>query len=107
MGDAGDRAARLRLVPDPRHLVFEYVPSPDDPATAGFAAGSAVGVLGIELHTRRRNRVNGRIATRDASHFAIEVEQAYGNCPRYIQLRDFEIISDHRPGVARGSDRAG
>ncbi len=90
--------------PDPRRLAFEYVPSPDDPATAGFALGSAIGVLGIELHTRRRNRANGRIAMRDASHFAIAVEQAYGNCPRYIQLRDFAISSDHGPGVVRRSD---
>lgn len=31
----------------------------DDPAQAGLHDGAAVGLLGIELHTRRRNRMNG------------------------------------------------
>ena len=90
--------------PDPRMLAFDHMLSPNDPATAGVAPGKAVGLLGVELHTRRRNRMNGRIATRDASRFAVEVEHSYGNCPQYIQLRDFEIIADHRPGGVHWSD---
>jgi ferredoxin-NADP reductase/predicted pyridoxine 5'-phosphate oxidase superfamily flavin-nucleotide-binding protein len=84
--------------PDPRRLTFDHVLPPDDPAAAGVAPGDAVGLLGIELHTRRRNRLNGRIAMRDGSHFSVEVEHSFGNCPQYIQQRDFEIIADHSFG---------
>nr|WP_294549286.1 pyridoxamine 5'-phosphate oxidase family protein [uncultured Rhodopila sp.] len=87
--------------PEPRLLGFDHSPSADDPATPGLVEGCAVGVLGIELHTRRRNRANGRIVARYSGHFAVTVEQAFGNCPQYIQLRDFEIVSDHRAGRVR------
>ncbi|WP_038996239.1 hypothetical protein [Pseudomonas fluorescens] len=40
-----------------------------DPLAAALLPGAAVGMLGIELHTRRRNRINGRIdIMTDASH---------------------------------------
>ncbi|MDE5443872.1 2Fe-2S iron-sulfur cluster binding domain-containing protein [Bradyrhizobium sp. CSA207] len=72
-------------------------PDPTDPASVGMADGSALGLLGIEMHTRRRNRMNGllRIA---GNGFAVEVDQSFGNCPRYIQLRDFAF--DRDPGRA-------
>ncbi|MBY0612434.1 MAG: pyridoxamine 5'-phosphate oxidase family protein [Beijerinckiaceae bacterium] len=84
--------------PEPRLLQLTLRLSPDDPATAGLAASKSVGMLGIELHTRRRNRMNGRIAQSDESGFTIEVEQSYGNCPQYIQLRDFAFLDQHQPG---------
>lgn len=40
-------------------------------------------MLGMELATRRRNRVNGVMRpTGDA--FVIDVPQSFGNCPQYI-----------------------
>jgi predicted pyridoxine 5'-phosphate oxidase superfamily flavin-nucleotide-binding protein len=89
---------------EPRLLGVDHVLSSGDPAVSGFAEGAAVGLLGIELHTRRRNRLNGRITARDAGHFAIAVEHSFGNCPKYIQLRDFEMLRDHRPGAVRSFD---
>jgi hypothetical protein len=71
---------------------------PTDPAFQGIADGGAIGVLGIELHTRRRNRLNGNIARADGTGFDLKVVQSYGNCPRYIQLRDFSFIRE--PGAA-------
>jgi ferredoxin-NADP reductase/predicted pyridoxine 5'-phosphate oxidase superfamily flavin-nucleotide-binding protein len=62
-----------------------------DPATEGLAAGRPIGILGIELHTRRRNRMNGVIKCQDGAGFDISVVQSYGNCPRYIRLRDFSF----------------
>jgi hypothetical protein len=35
-----------------------------------------VGLLGIELHTRRRNRVNGHVAERNHRGVTLAVEQA-------------------------------
>lgn len=51
-------------------------------------AGSPVGLLGIEAHTRRRNRMNGVVAAIDASGVDIDVRQSFGNCPKYIQPRE-------------------
>jgi predicted pyridoxine 5'-phosphate oxidase superfamily flavin-nucleotide-binding protein len=50
--------------------------------------GAPVGVLGIDLATRRRNRANGRVAAAAPDGIAIAVEQSFGNCPQYIQARD-------------------
>lgn len=47
--------------PDPKRLAFGAHTDPQDPAMASLADGSAVGLLGIELHTRRRNRMNGTL----------------------------------------------
>lgn len=61
---------------------------PADPAADGMHDGAPVGLLGIEMHTRRRNRMNGYLAHTD-NGLRIDVDQSFGNCPRYIQLRDF------------------
>ena len=58
------------------------------PPYSGLREGERIGVLFIDLATRRRLRVNGRIlALRDRRAMRIAVEQAYPNCPRYIQRR--------------------
>ncbi|KAJ3310096.1 hypothetical protein HDU76_003452 [Blyttiomyces sp. JEL0837] len=79
----------------------------DDPA--GLGEGRHCGFLGIEFHTRRRNRINGVIVSldirRDGSNtqvksvneigindavvltFTVSVVQSFGNCPKYIQAR--------------------
>ncbi len=93
--------------PDPRRLDFDHDLAADDPATPGLAPGNPVGMLGIELHTRRRNRMNGRIVARAAGGFGMAVAHSYGNCPQYIQLRDYEFVADHQPGPASWSDTLG
>lgn len=80
--------------PDPRTLAVSLARDPSDPAEAGLDDGDAIGLLGIELHTRRRNRMNGTIRRESASRFSIAVGQSYGNCPQYIQLRDFEFTRE-------------
>jgi len=84
--------------PDPKRLVIDHALSPDDPASQGLEDGCAAGLLGIELHTRRRNRMNGRIVSREAGRFAIAVEHSFGNCPQYICKRDFAFVPVHAPG---------
>ena len=78
---------------DPQHLFLATQPDPQDPAAAGLQAGSAIGMLGIELHTRRRNRINGVIQQASAAGFAVEVEHSYGNCPKYIQERSYTRVT--------------
>ncbi|MDR9751156.1 pyridoxamine 5'-phosphate oxidase family protein [Pseudomonas sp. SZMC_28357] len=76
--------------PDPSLLQFDRLPAADDPAQ--LQPGAAIGLLGIELHTRRRNRLNGRVTSLSADGFSVTVEQAFGNCPQYIQLRQFQTV---------------
>jgi predicted pyridoxine 5'-phosphate oxidase superfamily flavin-nucleotide-binding protein len=72
--------------PDPTTLRIDALPDLGDPAAGGFAAGQPVGLLGLDLTTRRRNRANGRIAAIDDG-ITVAVEQSYGNCAQYIQTR--------------------
>ncbi len=41
----------------------------------------------MEFAARRRVRINGTLTCRDGEGLTVEVEQAYGNCPQYIQPR--------------------
>ncbi|MGE8063066.1 pyridoxamine 5'-phosphate oxidase family protein [Pseudomonas sp. NPDC089547] len=85
--------------PDPRQLMIDTTLPADDPATPGLVAGQAVGLLGIELHTRRRNRINGQIRQATDGQLQVAVEQSFGNCPQYIQLRDYTRVTE--PAQAR------
>ncbi|PCC69219.1 hypothetical protein SAMN02745121_05864 [Nannocystis exedens] len=73
--------------PDPRTLRVDALPGQGDPADVGIAVGAAIGCLGIELPTRRRNRVNGRVRARDDEGFTLAAQWSFGNCPQYIQTR--------------------
>ncbi|MGA3798874.1 pyridoxamine 5'-phosphate oxidase family protein [Pseudomonas fluorescens] len=76
--------------PEPGLLQFRSLPAFDDPAQ--LSDGSAIGLLGIELHTRRRNRINGHVRAMTTDGFAVTVDQSFGNCPQYIQLRQFRSV---------------
>ncbi|NYZ13967.1 2Fe-2S iron-sulfur cluster binding domain-containing protein [Azospirillum sp. RWY-5-1] len=82
--------------PTPTILDIAARPDPGDPAGQGMGDGAAIGLLGIEMHTRRRNRMNGIVTASDAG-IRVGVDQSFGNCPRYIQLRDAAFVRD--PGV--------
>ncbi|NUB26637.1 2Fe-2S iron-sulfur cluster binding domain-containing protein [Azospirillum brasilense] len=73
--------------PTPTLLDIAVRPTAGDPAAAGLTDGQPVGLLGIEMNTRRRNRMNGVVSTTPEG-FRVAVDQSFGNCPRYIQLRD-------------------
>ncbi|WP_438754064.1 2Fe-2S iron-sulfur cluster-binding protein [Pararhizobium sp. O133] len=96
--------------PDPYTLSVGLERETADPADAGMDDGQPVGMLGIELHTRRRNRLNGTIIRTDSGSFDVRVGQSYGNCPQYIRLRDFEfarnpsIQTDVKPIVGGNLD---
>ena len=58
-----------------------------------------VGVLAIDFGKRRRLRVNGRLTRVEQGELEISADQAYGNCPRYIQQRHLrrDPLDDDRP----------
>jgi predicted pyridoxine 5'-phosphate oxidase superfamily flavin-nucleotide-binding protein len=76
--------------PDPRRLVIKAQPINGDPLQAALLPGAKLGLLGIELPTRRRNRMNGRVVGIGETGFTVAVEQSFGNCPQYIQRRDYQ-----------------
>lgn len=86
--------------PDPRTLAFALARVATDPANAGLNDGDAIGLLGIELHSRRRNRMNGHVRRSSDAGFAVHVEHSFGNCPQYIQLRDWQMVD--KPAAAPG-----
>lgn len=61
--------------------------APGDPALRNLVPGTPVGLLGIDLETRRRNRINGLISARHGAAFSIDVTQSFGNCQKYIHAR--------------------
>lgn len=82
--------------PDERHLRVNARPEADDPLAAALALGAPLGLLGLEPHTRRRNRMNGRVVDDGAEGFTVRVDQSFGNCPQYIQAREPEWVA-HAP----------
>lgn len=86
--------------PDPEHLHVQAFPLHADPLEKNLSTGAALGVLGIELPTRRRNRMNGHVCELNADGFAIKVDQSFGNCPKYIQTRSPRFVESEQPGMA-------
>lgn len=71
-----------------RALEVKTTPDPFDPALLPLRNGSPCGILGIEPHTRRRNRINGEISQFGDEGFRVAVRQTMGNCPKYIHARE-------------------
>lgn len=90
------RAARPGFLhsPDIHTLGIDLDRDSTDPAETGLNDGDAAAILGIELHTRRRNRLNGTIRRRRPHGFDFTVEQSYGNCAQYIQQRDYRFVRE-------------
>ncbi|MHA4734591.1 2Fe-2S iron-sulfur cluster-binding protein [Ensifer adhaerens] len=88
--------------PDAWNLDIRLPRDRDDPADAGMEDAHSIGMLGIQLETRRRNRLNGAIRRDADDGFTLRVRQSFGNCPQYIQLRQFAFVRDpHQPASVR------
>jgi uncharacterized protein len=89
----------------PSEMRINALPDVLDPARAALQPGAAIGLLGIELETRRRNRMNGRVREVDNRGLAVDVVQSFGNCPKYIQIRQHITARRDRP-VSRQAETA-
>jgi predicted pyridoxine 5'-phosphate oxidase superfamily flavin-nucleotide-binding protein len=85
--------------PDEHRLRIDTLPDAADPLTRHLRVGAPIGLLGIEPHTRRRNRMNGHVVALDAAGFTVAVEQSFGNCPKYIQAREPQWRGDTPPAL--------
>ncbi|WP_083629507.1 PNPOx family protein [Tenacibaculum agarivorans] len=63
-----------------------------------------VGMIVIDLSTRRRYRINGRVLLNN-SHLELTIEEAYPNCPKYIQRRisNFNNQDNTQPTISKGN----
>lgn len=76
----------------PTHLGLNGTPFDGDPlALALQRVDAPLGLLGIELSTRRRNRVNTHVVSFSKGLTHLAVDQSFGNCPQYIQTRDIHF----------------
>ncbi|MFT5295789.1 MAG: ferredoxin-NADP reductase [Colwellia sp.] len=79
-----------KILIDPQQIIKQ----PADPLWRNITINSQVGLLIIELSTRRRFRVNGNISLLANGQFEVTVAQAYPNCPKYIQRRQPALSLD-------------
>jgi hypothetical protein len=84
--------------PDPRVLEVHAWPREHDPLAASLKPGAPLGLLGIQPHTRRRNRLNGHVIAADGAMFRVNVDQSFGNCPKYIQAREPHYLAAREAG---------
>jgi uncharacterized protein len=87
--------------PDECTLHIAAQPMRDDPLAENLHVSASLGALGIEPHTRRRNRANGIVSAVDAHGITLAVQQSFGNCPKYIQAREPVFDAARVPGAAR------
>lgn len=85
--------------PDAQHLRIEALPQHGDPLI--LQIGMPLGLLGLEPHTRRRNRMNGSVVALDSRSFTLQVDQSFGNCPKYIQARVPRWVTREAPPPAQ------
>ena len=97
-------AAGFLSAADPGHLHVAASPIPGDPLGVNLGARPEMGLLVIDPRTRQRMRFNGR-ARADAQGLTLALDQAYGNCPKYIQLREALPDGQTAPDAPRVSRR--
>jgi predicted pyridoxine 5'-phosphate oxidase superfamily flavin-nucleotide-binding protein len=80
------------------HSILIDVPEKErdvsDPFWDNLSAGADVGMLFIELGSRRRYRVNGLLRRLDQAGAEIAIREAYPNCPKYIQRRHLRALGE-------------
>ena len=87
--------------PTETQLTLNAAPVEDDPLAKSLKTGAPLGLLGIELQTRRRNRVNAEVIGAGADGIAVKVVQSFGNCPQYIQTHDLDFVRAPDASVSR------
>jgi uncharacterized protein len=94
-------------VPNPNTLVFDETlirSSKSDVFYKNTEGTAQIGSLFIELATRRRFKMNGISTVRDGK-MAVKIQEAYANCPKYIQKRVLSLpdnFTQTTPTIVQG-----
>ena len=77
----------------------------DDPLWRNVVATGRIGLLVIDLETRRRLRINGMAVQQADKRMLVTVQACYPNCPKYIQRRSHSTrwVSRAATAVHEGS----
>ncbi|ODU01301.1 MAG: hypothetical protein ABS81_21050 [Pseudonocardia sp. SCN 72-86] len=78
-------------------LAVTSLPIESDPLHK-LRPGECAGTLLVDFEKRRRLRINGTIVDVGPSGFEIAADQAFGNCPQFIQQRRIQTLSDTGSG---------
>lgn len=85
----------------PDRIAVAGGPPAGDPLTEALAtAGTRVGTIALDPRTRRRMRLNGTLEVTPGG-FAVEAEQVFANCPKYLQKRQPLERAARGAGVVR------
>lgn len=72
-------------------------PVPGDPLCKKLVVGEDIGLLVIDLASRRRLRLNGKVHMHSSDGIYLYIQQSYFNCPKYIQARKININTIESP----------
>jgi hypothetical protein len=72
---------------DERTLRIDAEPVSGEPLSENLKTGDEIGVLVIELSTRRRMKVKGKAELLQKRGIYVHAERVYALCPKYIQAR--------------------
>lgn len=105
--------------PDDRTIELDLgttTANPRDPLFSNLGGNPRVGMLVIDLGTRRRLRINGTLSSAEdrspseglgrTNRWRLSVEESYPNCPKYIQRRHL-VVSTSKTPSARPNWREG
>lgn len=76
---------------DERTARITALPIPGVPLDQNLMTNNQIGLLIIDLATRRRLRMNGQVIKRSDEGLLIHTDQSYFNCPKYIQSRHIQM----------------
>lgn len=74
---------------------------PDDPFWTNIECEHQIGILVIELASRRRLRINGTVSQITSDKLCLRVLESYPNCPKYIQRRHLSFKLTKSEEVSR------
>jgi uncharacterized protein len=77
------------------------VRQPNDPLLSNLERQPQIGLMLIELSSRRRLRVNG-IAEKTGDTLSVTVRESFPLCPKYIQRRQIQLLSGNDQLAASG-----
>uniref|UniRef100_A0AAU2JQZ4 Pyridoxamine 5'-phosphate oxidase family protein n=1 Tax=Streptomyces sp. NBC_00049 TaxID=2903617 RepID=A0AAU2JQZ4_9ACTN len=93
----------VRATGPDRIAVRGGLPEGDPLAEALATAGTPVGTISLDPRTRRRMRLNGTVEVTSGG-FAVQAEQVFANCPKYLQKRQPVDLAAEGAGVVRRGD---
>jgi uncharacterized protein len=88
-------AGFLAVASPTRLRVTAAIPAADP--LHGLQPGQQVGMIAVEFAIRRRVRLNGTLIQAGDGSLVVDVDEAFGNCPQYIQQRVLVPDDDGQP----------